>query len=62
MENEIESLKCTNENLQEQVVDTQWRSMRENLIFLGIPENYNVDETTQNIPAQTQNNTRGLFS
>lgn len=49
---ENKALKTTNSSLKEEVVDLQCRSMRENLLFMGIPEeNSNFHQWSSQTPA-----------
>ncbi|WAR22523.1 hypothetical protein MAR_016497 [Mya arenaria] len=36
----LNTIQSDNEAYKEEILDLKWRSMRENLIFVGIPENY----------------------
>lgn len=42
-ENEILSLHAKQDTMSEQINEQQWRSMRDNLMFFGIPENTDED-------------------
>ncbi|XP_052813593.1 uncharacterized protein LOC128240772 isoform X3 [Mya arenaria] len=42
----LNTIQSDNEAYKEEILDLKWRSMRENLIFVGIPENYNTIQNT----------------
>ena len=42
LQNDFQELNNKNEHLNEKLLDLQWRSMRENLICIGIPEDYSL--------------------
>jgi len=49
---QIQHLQTRNDSQNEEILDLKWRSMRDNLVFVGIPENYlNDTEQTETSPS-----------